>query len=93
MPSIDMSGLVGAKDSPRGKDLPSERPARDAEEDGRERSEDEKDNRKVRQKSEEKDSKAWQQDGDFAYEYVQLAQVRYAIRITLHLPITFPHWA
>ena len=83
-----MSGPVGTKDSPRGKDFSLERPARDVEEDEREGSEDEKDNKKVKEKSEEKDSKSWQQDGDFAYEYVQLAQVRYAIRITLHLPIT-----
>jgi len=83
-----MSGPVGTRDSPREKGIPSERPAMDAEDDGKEGSEDEKYNGKVKEKSEEKDSKAWQQDGDFAYEYVQLAQVRYAIRITLHLPIT-----
>jgi len=93
MPSTEMSGPVGTKNSPRGKDLSSERPARDVEEDGREGSEDEKVNRKVKEKSEEKDSKAWQQDGDFAYEYVQLAQVRYAIRITLTPSNHFPHWA
>jgi hypothetical protein len=49
---------------------------------------------KDKDKSEDKDNKAWQ-EGDFAYEYVQLAQVRQAFMsfyiFTLHYPINlFP---
>jgi hypothetical protein len=40
---------------------------------------------KEREKNEDKDNKAWQQDGDFAYEYVQLAQVR--TQLDLHFTI------
>jgi hypothetical protein len=38
---------------------------------------------KDKDKSEDKDNKAWQ-EGDFAYEYVQLAQVRQAFMSYLH---------
>jgi hypothetical protein len=97
MPSTEMSGPVVSEEHPTEKDTSPKRPERDTEDDGVEANEHEdendKDTGKEQEKSEDKDSKAWQQDGDFAYEYVQLAQVRYAFRITLHLPITFSHLA
>jgi hypothetical protein len=92
MPSTEMSGPVASEEHSAEKDTSPKRPERDTEDDGNEASEHEDENDKEigkeNEKSEDKDSKAWQQDGDFAYEYVQLAQVRYAFWITLHLPIT-----
>jgi hypothetical protein len=81
MPSAEMSGSVATEEHPTEKDTSPRRPERDMEDDGGEASENEKENEKKQEKGEDKDSKAWQQDGDFAYEYVQLAQVRYASRL------------
>jgi len=95
MPSDEMSGPVATEGNSGEKDTSPKRPERDTEDDGKEGSENENDKEtgKEQEKSEDKDSKAWQQDGDFAYEYVQLAQVRYAFWITLHLLITSPYRA
>jgi hypothetical protein len=46
---------------------------------------------KEKEKSEDKDSKAWQQqDVDFAYEYVQLAQVRTLLGLHFTTQSTLP---
>lgn len=83
-----MSGPVASEGRPAEAETSTNKATRSVNEDEREASENGKGDGKEKEKSEDKDSKAWQQEGDFAYEYVQLAQVRYASRFTLHLPIS-----
>jgi len=90
MSKTEMSDAVAREESHGEKEVSPGSSPRDAGEDEKEVSENGKEKDKNKEKSEDKDSKAWQQDGDFAYEYVQLAQVRAVrakVETSLHVQI------